>query len=218
MVLRRAYILVAGDARRLRESHLRAMAEAAGRRSSGQTLQLPGHWRLHVTYDFLRLSKNPALDCPYPPLPGEYPVSLPQSTGAVALTRLEGWNISIQIVTASGPEQITQAQPFTAYFGLGAFDPEALDRGAPDSLSPARRSIPAPGHDPPEKAARFLHRRQDTGKLARSGPTTSRRPRDSLGSRSPNRRMGPGKDNAGRPRPDVHCFFSIDLASDLASL
>ena len=129
MVLRRAYILVAGDARRLRESHLRAMAESAGSRSSGQTLQLPGDWRLHVTYDFLRLSKNPALDCPYPPLPGEYPVSLPQSTGAVALTRLEGWNISIQIVTASGPEQITQAQPFTAYFGLGAFDPEALDRG-----------------------------------------------------------------------------------------
>ena len=124
MVLRRAYILVSGDARRLRESHLRAMAEAAGRRSSGQTLQLPGGWRLHVTYDFLRLSKNPALDCPYPPLTGEFPLSLPQSTGAVAVTRLEGWEISIQGVAVPGPEQIAQAPPLAAYLDL-----EALGRG-----------------------------------------------------------------------------------------
>ncbi len=129
MVLRRAYTLVAGDARRLRESHLRAMADAAGRRSSGQTLQLPGGWRLHVTYDYLRLSKNPVLDCPYPPLTGEYPVSLPQSPGEVAVTRLEGWEISIQIVTTPGPEQIAQAPPLAAYLGPGAFDPEALGRG-----------------------------------------------------------------------------------------
>ncbi|MCH7620442.1 MAG: tRNA lysidine(34) synthetase TilS [Chloroflexi bacterium] len=129
MVLRRAYILVAGDARRLRESHLRAMADAAGRRSSGQTLQLPGGWRLHVTYDFLRLTKNPALDCPYPPLTGEYPVSLPQSTGEVAVTRLEGWEISIQIVTTPGAEQIAQAPPLAAYLGPRAFDPQALGPG-----------------------------------------------------------------------------------------
>ena len=129
MVLRRAYILVAGDARRLRESHLKAMADAAGRRSSGQTLQLPGGWRLHVTYDFLRLTKNPALECPYPPLTGEYPVSLPQSTGEVAVTRLEGWEISIQIVTTPGAEQIAQARPFAAYLGPSALGPEALGPG-----------------------------------------------------------------------------------------
>ncbi len=124
MVLRRAYILVAGNARRLRESHLRAMAEATGRRSSGQTLQLPGGWRLHVTHDFMRLTQNPALDCPYPPLTGEYTVSLPQSTGAVAVTRLEGWEISIQGVTVPGPEQMAQAPPLTAYL-----DGEAFGRG-----------------------------------------------------------------------------------------
>ncbi len=129
MVLRRAYILVAGDARRLRESHLSAMADAAGRRSSGQTLQLPGGWRLHVTYDFLRLSKNPTLDCPFPPLTGEYPVSLPQSPGEVALTQLEGWNISIKIVTASGPEHVAQEPPFTAYLDPSAFAREALGSG-----------------------------------------------------------------------------------------
>ncbi len=129
MVLRRAYILVAGDARRLRESHLKAMADAVGRRSSGQTLQLPGGWRLHVTYDFLRLTKNPALECPYPPLTGEYPVSLPQSTGEVAVTRLEGWEISIQIVTTPGAEQIAQARPFAAYLGPSALGPEALGPG-----------------------------------------------------------------------------------------
>ena len=124
MVLRRAYILVAGDARRLRESHLRAMAEAAGRRSSGQTLQLPGGWRLHVTYNFLRLTQNPSLDCPYPPLTGEHPVSLPQSTGEVAITRLEGWEISMQIVATPDAERLAQAPPLAAYFdtvalGLG---------------------------------------------------------------------------------------------------
>ena len=124
MVLRRAYILVAGDARRLRESHLRAMAEAAGGRSSGQTLQLSGGWRLHVTYDFLRLTKNPALECPYPPLAWEYPVSLPESSGEVAVTRLEGWKITMQMVTAPGPEQIAQAPSLAAYLGR-----EALGRG-----------------------------------------------------------------------------------------
>ena len=129
MVLRRAYILVAGDARRLRESHLRAMAEAAGRRSSGQTLQLPGGWRLHITYDFLRLTRNRALDCPFPPLTGEYPVSLPQSPGEVAVTRLEGWEISITIVTAPGPEQIAQAPPLAAYFNPGALRQGALGQG-----------------------------------------------------------------------------------------
>ena len=124
MVLRRAYILVAGDASRLGESHLRSMADAAERRSSGQTLQLPGGWRLHVTYDFLRLTKHPALDCPYPPLTGEFPVSLPQSTGEVAVTRLEGWEITIQGVTVPGPEQMAQAPPLAAYL-----ESEALDRG-----------------------------------------------------------------------------------------
>ena len=124
MVLRRAYTMVSGDARRLRESHLRAMAEAAGRRSSGQTLQLPGGWRFHVTYDVLRLTKNPALDCPYPPLIGLYPVSLPQSRGEVAVTRLEGWEISMQRVATPDVERLAQAPPWAAYLGL-----EALDRG-----------------------------------------------------------------------------------------
>ena len=123
MVLRRAYILVAGDARRLRESHLRAMAEAASRRSSGQTLHLPGGWRLHVAYGFLRLTKDPVLECPYPPLVGEYPVSLPQSTGEVGVTRLEGWEISIQIVTAPGPEQVAAALPLAAYLGPAVLGP-----------------------------------------------------------------------------------------------
>ena len=124
MVLRRAYILVAGDARRLGESHLRAMAESAGRRSSGQTLHLPGGWRLHVTYEFLRLTKHPVLECPYPPLTGDNPVSLPQSIGEVAVTRLEGWEISIQKVAAPGPEQIAQAPQLAAYLS-----PEGLGRG-----------------------------------------------------------------------------------------
>ena len=124
MVLRRAYILVAGDARRLGESHLRAMAESAGRRSSGQTLQLPGGWRLHVTYEFLRLTKNPVLECPFPPLTGENPVSLPQSMGQEAVTRLEGWEISIQEVAAPGPVQIAQAPSLAAYLS-----PEGLGRG-----------------------------------------------------------------------------------------
>ena len=119
MVLRRAYILVAGDARRLRESHLRAMAEAARGRSSGQSLQLPGGWRLHVTYDLLRLTKHPALDCPNPSLAGEFRVSLPGPAGAAVETRLEGWKISIQMVAAPGPEEIAQAPPFTAYLELG---------------------------------------------------------------------------------------------------
>ena len=129
MVLRRAYILVAGDARRLRESHLKAMAEAAGRRSSGQTLQLPGGWRLQIAYDFVRLTQNPDLDCPHPPLTGEHPVSLPQSTGEVAVSGLEGWEISIQIVTTPGPEQIAQAPPLAAYLGLEALSLEAWGGG-----------------------------------------------------------------------------------------
>ena len=120
MMLRRAYILVAGDARRLRESHLKAMVEASGRPSSGQILELPGGWRLHIDYDHLRLNKNQVLDCPYPPLVGEHPVLLPQYPGDVAITQLEGWEISVRIVTTPGPKQIVQSSPFTALVAQGA--------------------------------------------------------------------------------------------------
>ena len=71
LVLRKAYSVVAGDTRRLTQRHLDAMAElvvSKSAKSAGRSLDLPGGLKLHRSYDYLKLSREASLPCPFPHL------------------------------------------------------------------------------------------------------------------------------------------------------
>lgn len=96
LLLRRGFVKMAGDARRLRESHLVSMSELVHRSGAG-TLSLPrGIW-LHSTYNTLVFSRGPQLPCPLPVLAGEHQVEIPRTVGQPKLSRAGDWQITTQL-------------------------------------------------------------------------------------------------------------------------
>ena len=126
MVLRRGYSLLMGDTRRLRESHLTSMTEAAIEKNSGLTLHLPGGLKLHLIYDNLLLSRDAGLTCPLPLLEQDYRVGLPTAGEQQEVTRAGPWRVTIQTVV-SGLAAFQQQGP-----GANSFiNPEASAGDAP---------------------------------------------------------------------------------------
>ena len=106
MVLRRGYSLLMGDTRRLRESHLTSMTEAANEKSSGLVLDLPGGLKLHLAYNSLLLSRDAGFPCPFPLLKQDYRVGLPIAGEQPKVTRAGPWNVTIQsMVSGLAPLQ-----------------------------------------------------------------------------------------------------------------
>ena len=110
MVLRRGYAILIGDTRRLRESHLTSMTEAAMGKNSGLTLDLPGGLKLHLAYNNLLLSRDAGFPCPFPLLKQDYRVGLPTEGEQEKVTRAGPWRITIQTV-ASGLAPLQQQGP-----------------------------------------------------------------------------------------------------------
>ena len=110
MVLRRGYAMLMGDNRRLRESHLRSMTEAAIGKGSGLTLDLPGGLMLHLAYDYLLLSFDAGLSCPFPRLNEDYQVGLPTAGEHQKITLAGPWMVTIQTVD-SGSALFQQQEP-----------------------------------------------------------------------------------------------------------
>lgn len=124
LVLRRGYAQVAGDTRRLRESHLRAMSDLASSQGAGRALSLPGGLTLHSSYDHMLLSRERVLPCPLPPLTGDRMVSLPETPGHATVTDLDGWRIVAEILPPALPAQKPPEGAFTALL-----DPASLGGG-----------------------------------------------------------------------------------------
>lgn len=145
LVLRRAYVALAGDARRLRESHLKAMSDLAGGssisaggpgftpvdlktrsesdraggRRVGSMLDLPGGLRLRSAGGRLTLSNGPAeRSGPYPPLEGEFPVRLPAEPGAESTTNIAGWRVTARVFPCGELPNLQTGDAFTAYLDL----------------------------------------------------------------------------------------------------
>ena len=110
MVLRRGYALLMGDTRRLRESHLTSMTEAASKKNSGLALDLPGGLKPHLAYDNLLLSRDAGLPCPLPLLEQDYRVGLPMAEELQKVTQAGPWKVTIQTV-ASGSAPFQQQEP-----------------------------------------------------------------------------------------------------------
>ncbi|MDA0263649.1 MAG: tRNA lysidine(34) synthetase TilS [Chloroflexi bacterium] len=97
LALRRGYILVTGDATRLRESHLVAMEELAQGGRGGRRLELPGGVVLRQDYSNLTLTRQQEADCPYPEFDGEYQIKLPATPGAAIAVSAGPWSLRMQL-------------------------------------------------------------------------------------------------------------------------
>lgn len=102
MVLRRGYSELTGDTRRLRESHLNAMADLISDAATVGTVELPQGARLHRAYDRFLLSREPELSCPLPNLQGEHSLQLPLDGGPEVAVSIDGWRVTMRAETSSG--------------------------------------------------------------------------------------------------------------------
>lgn len=96
MVLRRGYSELTGDTRRLRESHLSAMAALISGRATVGKVELPQGVRLHRAYDRLLVSREPELSCPLPDFQGEHRLELPTEGGSGVVEYVEGWRVTMR--------------------------------------------------------------------------------------------------------------------------
>jgi tRNA(Ile)-lysidine synthase len=93
LVFRMAYREVAGDTRRLMETHVTAMEGLLGAQA-GRSLDLPRGLRLSRGHAHLALSAGPRNDaCPFPLLEGEHSLPLPPA-GAEVTSVVPGWRIT----------------------------------------------------------------------------------------------------------------------------
>ena len=98
--LRRGYVLVTGDATRLKESHMIAMNELASGKRGGRSLDLPSGVVIRQEYKELVLTRNLEADCPYPHLRGSYDVDL---SGVMVQHHVGPWVMLIHIGNANEP-------------------------------------------------------------------------------------------------------------------
>lgn len=127
MLMRRGYVYLRGDARRLQESHLQTMSEMAQGNVAGRTLELPDGLKLHSTYRHLVLSRDSQLPGPLPPLEGQYLLNLPASEGPTADTELDGWRVTSQILPPQ-QRQPPSGDAFTAYLDFDSLGKEIYVR------------------------------------------------------------------------------------------
>ena len=147
LALRRAYVAVKGDARRLGENHLRAMTEftAAGRRAG--VLDLPGGLSLRVSNAEISLTITQIeSECPFPELPALY--HLPDvSMGQNDVIHFAGeWQVILEPLKASEISDLRQPDAYTAYFdhaalssGLTIRKRESGDRILPLGMTEMKR-------------------------------------------------------------------------------
>ena len=127
--LRRAYATVAGDARRLKESHLEAMLLLLRREASGRTGNLPRGVHARRQGDTLIVARNPgksqALD-----FSAERVVTFPQAPGEYLDEEIGGWRLRAHIVEPQepGPESNHQLPRFTARLSAQALGSAATLR------------------------------------------------------------------------------------------
>ena len=113
-VLRRAYVKLSGDARRLEESHLEAMASLVEAARQKQVV-LPRGLSLVSEYHKLRLGGAAGVGGPLPELEGEHPLSLP-GPGETTLTHLPGWRVGIRRL--AGPVESPPGDPLAVHVDL----------------------------------------------------------------------------------------------------
>ncbi len=126
IILRRAWIAVTGQERRLTERHLSAMASAVSAPTFGKTVPLPRGFRLTTQRAWAMLSPPGAPStAAYPELRREFRLTLPWGPIAEAVTKHDGWEITCRAVQLNADTPLNTGNPLAAYLS-----PSALAEGA----------------------------------------------------------------------------------------
>ena len=126
ILLRRAWIAVTGQERRLTERHLAAMARIVAAPGSGKTVDLPRGYGFSAKGASAMLTAPQIRgDCPYPALTGEFRLTLPMGPIAVAVTKRDGWEVTTQAVRLPCESPLDTGDLMSAYLS-----PTALAEGA----------------------------------------------------------------------------------------
>ena len=126
ILLRRAWINVTGQDRRLTERHLAAMARIVAAPGSGKTVELPKGYRFFAKGPGATLAAPPPRDgCPYPALSRPFRLTLPMGPIAVGVTKQDRWEVTAQAVRLAPDAALDTGDPLAAYLS-----PAALAEGA----------------------------------------------------------------------------------------
>ena len=140
LLFRKAYACLVGDARRLGERHLEAMAELAQSAKSGRRVDLPNGLRLQRSYDSLRLSRVTGGACSFPELQGAYRLDVPSLDAGQAVHQVGPWRVILRRDMSFVPEVGGQPDsgPWTAHFDPGALEQplEVRTRRPGDRIQP----------------------------------------------------------------------------------
>ena len=129
LVLRRAWVLVTGDSKRLTEGHLQHMAGIAGAKASRKTAMLPGGYTARANGEWLEIyPAGIADDCPYPDWPGDFRITLPWGPIAVGVTRRGGWEVTAETVKLPAGTSLDTGDPMQAYLSPSALAESATAR------------------------------------------------------------------------------------------
>ena len=126
LILRRAWVSLTGDSKRITEGHLQRMAQIVAGKRSGSVVALPGGHTARANGRWLELLRAGAdSECPYPDLRGEFRVTLPWGPVAVGVTKRDGWEVTTQAVTLPVDASMDTGDPMSVYLS-----PAALADGA----------------------------------------------------------------------------------------
>lgn len=140
LLLRRAWRTVTGHDKRLTERHLTAMGQlASDAGAAGKSLHLPGGYILAAAGEWLRLYPSQRNDVAgddyvssdagsagaYPRLRSAFRLTLPYGPIAIAVTKRDGWEITVRAATLPDTASPDTGDPLAAYLS-----PDALSEGA----------------------------------------------------------------------------------------
>lgn len=121
LALRRAYVAVKGDPRRLGEAHLRSMTNFTTPDRTTGTLALPGGISLKLSSGDISLSTTEtAPECPFPELANTHLTPSNTIAAANGVHFIGEWQLILEELTASQIPDLRQPDNFTAYFGADA--------------------------------------------------------------------------------------------------
>ncbi|MDA0734463.1 MAG: tRNA lysidine(34) synthetase TilS [Chloroflexi bacterium] len=123
-VLRRGYVQMSGDARRLEESHLAGISTLLEQNKTGFSVGLPRGLWLHASYDVVVLAGNARLPCPLPAIEGEHLIQLPNAMGTHIVTRVGSWQVKAELVS-----QYSKKNPLEPEGLIEFFNAESLENG-----------------------------------------------------------------------------------------
>ena len=177
LLLRRAWVELTGNQKRLTQRHLHRMEAMASGSKSGSVLNLPGGYEARTQGRWMELAAPSATDyCPYPALTRAFRLTLPMGPIAVAVTKQDGWEVTARVVELSPSESLDTGDPLAAY--LSAVGPVGRSDG--QDLA-ARRPHPSVGDAWHAQVAGRFHGRRGTPSVEETDSPGYRFPGHCLG-------------------------------------